>query len=96
MLIFKKQYEKATSVNSMNPEVAALVEEAKELVKLANKGVQKERSPITLIEKVQINDTVKLVEKLIIDISRGKKVEKNSDMLKKAVVCLKTSIENIL
>ena len=101
MIIFKKQYEKnLQSKTPVDGELSALLDEARALVERAGKGVLSERAPITLVEKVQISDTVKLVKKLIIelnkDIDRGRDTARNADKLKKAVTALKTSIDNIL
>ena len=95
MLIFRKSYD-AAKTDNLPEDVKLQIDEARELVERANKGVLSERSPITLIERVQISDTTKLVEKLIIDICRGKNIKSNSEKLEKAVICLKTSIDNIL
>ncbi len=102
MIIFKKQYDNASErINEdIDDGLKALLETADKLVKRAQKGVMSERSPITLIEKVQINDTAKLVKKLIIDIDKdikkGRSTDKNEDRLRTAVVALQTSIDNIL
>ena len=98
MLIFKSQYEKAKQKKNkeLSPEVAMKLEEAKLLVERANEGVLSERSPITLIEKVQVRDTTKMVEKLIIEFSKGKDTKANLEKLDKAMTCLRTSIDNIL
>lgn len=102
MIIFKKQFDNASGkVNeNISEELKALLESAGKLVKRAERGVVSDRSPITLIEKVQINDTVKLVKKLIIDINKdidkGRNTDKNEEKLRNAVVALQTSIENIL
>ena len=81
-------------------ELADLLDEARALVERAKEGVKSDRSPITLVEKIQINDTVKLVQKLMIvlikDINRGRNTDKNEEKLKRAVEALKTSIDNIL
>ena len=102
MIIFKKQYNDASGKANENigDELKLLLETAGKLVKRAEQGVVSERSPITLIEKVQISDTVKLVKKLIIDIDKdigkGRNTDKNEEKLKDAVVALQTSIDNIL
>ena len=104
MIIFKKQYENVCLHNSengpVNEELAALLREASELVSRAEQGVKSDRSPITLIEKVQIRDTTKLVQKLIIDINKdtakGRNTDRNAEKLKNAVIALRTSVENIL
>lgn len=101
MIIFKKQYEKKinTDIEAVE-ELRGLFDEAKALVERAGEGVKSERAPITLVEKIQINDTVKLVQKLMMDlskdISKGRNTEKNEEKLKKAVDALRTSIDNIL
>ena len=101
MIIFKKQYEKTlnTSVEA-NEELKGLLDEAESLVKRAGEGVKSERSPLTIVEKVQISDTVKLTQKLIIDVTKdikkGKSTEKNREKLEKAVTALRTTIQNIL
>lgn len=101
MIIFKKQYEKNINTNTeTGEELGSLLDEAKALVKRAGEGVKSDRAPITLVEKIQINDTVKLVQKLTMDlskdISRGRNTDKNEEKLKKAVKALRTSIDNIL
>ena len=104
MIIFKKQYENAglhnTANRGMDEELAALIGEASSLVKRAEQGVKSERSPITLVEKVQIRDTTKLVQKLIIDITKdaakGRDTARNTEKLRNAAAALKTSIDNIL
>jgi hypothetical protein len=101
MIIFKKQYEKTlnTSVEA-SEELKSLLDEAESLVKRAGEGVKSERSPLTIVEKVQISDTVKLTQKLIIDVTKdikkGKSTEKNREKLEKAVTALSTTIHNIL
>ncbi len=101
MIIFKKQYEKNINAGmAAGEELADLLDEARALVERAGEGVKSDRSPITLVEKIQINDTVKLVQKLMIvlikDINRGRNTDKNEEKLKRAVEALKTSIDNIL
>ena len=101
MIIFKKQYEKKiNSKMETDVELSSLLDEAKSLVERAGEGVKSQRSPLTLVEKIQINDTVKLVQKLIIDlskdISKGRKPDRNEEKLKRAVEALRTSIDNIL
>lgn len=101
MIIFRKQYENAGSeVNAADEELKELLNEAQVLLKRAAEGVKSERSPITIVEKVQINDTTAIVKKLIIDINRdlkkGRPADKNKEKLKNAVLALKTSIDNIL
>lgn len=103
MIIFRKQYDKAKAEadnDIYDPQLKGLLEEAAALVSRAGEGVKSERSPLTIVEKVQIRDTTKLVEKLMIDInkdiSRGRPADKNCEKLKKAMTALKTGIENIL
>ena len=102
MIIFKKKYEEAgrAADKDIDEELKELMKKAGELVDRAGKGVLSERSPITLIEKVQINDTVKLVKKLMIDIDsdikKGRDTGKDKEKLKNAVTALGTSIDNIL
>jgi hypothetical protein len=103
MIIFKKQFEKVNTGDGAGIKEGPLFDlmnEAGELVKRADKGVVSERSPITLVEKMQINDTVKLVKKLMIDLDRdvkkGRDTDKDADRLRKAVTALRTSIDNIL
>jgi hypothetical protein len=101
MIIFKKQYDKTVNTNvEADEELLSLLKEAELLVERAGQGVKSERAPLTIVEKVQISDTVKLVQKLIIDLSadikKGRSTDKNRDKLEKAVVALKTSISNIL
>ena len=101
MIIFKKQYEKSSEISTaIDGELSAMLDEARALIERAGKGVVSERSPITLVEKVQISDTVKLVKKLIIDVTKdiekGRDTTKNADKLKKASKALRTSIDNIL
>ncbi len=101
MIILKKQYEKAKAGDGIKEEeVKALLDEADALVVRAKEGVKSERSPITIVEKIQISDTTKQVEKLIIDISKDirkqRPADKNCEKLKKAMIALKTGIENIL
>ena len=101
MIIFKKQYDKTVNTGvETDEEVRLLLEEAKDLVKRAGQGVKSERSPLTIVEKVQISDTTKLVQKLIIDltkdISKGRPADKNKEKLENAVKALRTSIDNIL
>ncbi|MCR5508244.1 MAG: hypothetical protein K6F34_06120 [Lachnospiraceae bacterium] len=103
MIIFRKQYERSKLNGAgeiKDEELAALLGEAGALVERAGQGVKGDRSPVTMAEKIQISDTTKLVQKLIIelskDIKKGRSTEKNRDKLKKAVVALRTSIENIL
>ncbi len=101
MIIFRKQYENAGSgVNVADDELKELLDEAQAMVERAGEGVKSERSPITIVEKVQISDTTALVKKLIIDVNRdikkGRPADKNTEKLKNAVLALKTSIDNIL
>jgi hypothetical protein len=101
MIIFRRQYEKNGSGQEVADEgLKGLLNEAASLVKRAEQGVKKERSPITIVEKVQISDTTKLVKKLMIDINRdikkGRPYDKNRVKLENAVLALKTSIDNIL
>ncbi|MBR6469083.1 MAG: hypothetical protein IKS84_01785 [Lachnospiraceae bacterium] len=103
MIIFKKQYEKArigTAGIDSDEGLKALLDEAKALVNRAGQGVKGERSPVTMIEKIQISDTTKLVQKLIMDIDRdvkkGRPYDKDREKLETAVSALRTSIENIL
>ena len=104
MIIFRKQYEEARSrnkaENGTGEELKNLLEEADLLVKRAEEGVKSERAPITIVEKVQISDTTKLVKRLIIDINKdisgGRAAGKNREKLEKAIIALRTSIENIL
>ena len=101
MIIFRKQYEKTLNTCAeASEELKALLDEAESLVKRAGEGVKSERSPLTIVEKVQISDTVKLVQKLIIDVTKdikkGKSTEKNREKLEKAVTALRTTIMNIL
>lgn len=101
MIIFRRQYEKNGSGQEVADEgLKGLLNEAESLVKRAEQGVKKERSPITIVEKVQISDTTKLVKKLMIDINRdikkGRPYDKNRVKLENAVLALKTSIDNIL
>ncbi len=101
MIIFRKQYENAGSgVNVADDELKELLNEAQAMVERAGEGVKSERSPITIVEKVQISDTTALVKKLIIDVNRdikkGRPADKNTEKLKNAVLALKTSIDNIL
>jgi hypothetical protein len=104
MIIFRKQYEEArkgkTSDKGIDEELRNLLDEADALTKRADEGVKRERSPLTIVEKVQISDTTKLVKRLIIDINRdmekGRAADKNREKLERAVTALKTSIENIL
>ena len=101
MIIFKKQYEKSINPGTAaGEELADLLDEARALVERAGEGVKSDRAPITLVEKIQISDTVKLVQKLMIvltkDINRGRNTDKNEEKLKRAVEALKTSIDNIL
>ena len=104
MIIFKKQYEEASksekACSTVDDELKSLIIEADTLVKRAQEGVKSERSPMTIVEKVQISDTTKLVKKLIIDInkdiSKGKAVDINREKLEKAMTALRVSIENIL
>ncbi len=102
MIIFKKQFEKTGKIKKegIDKETEALLEEAKSLVERAGQGVKSDRSPITLIEKVQMSDTTKLVKKYMIDltkdIEKGRDMAGNADKLRKAVAALKTSIDNIL
>lgn len=101
MIIFRRQYENAGSgVNVADDELKELLDEAQAMVERAGEGVKSERSPITIVEKVQISDTTALVKKLIInvnrDIKKGRPADKNKEKLKNAVLALKTSIDNIL
>lgn len=101
MIIFRRQYENAGSgVNIADDELKELLDEAQAMVERAGEGVKSERSPITIVEKVQISDTTALVKKLIIDVNRdikkGRPADKNTEKLKNAVLALKTSIDNIL
>ncbi|MBQ7482327.1 MAG: hypothetical protein IJT80_10685 [Lachnospiraceae bacterium] len=101
MIIFRRQYENAGSgVNVADDELKELLDEAQAMVERAGEGVKSERSPITIVEKVQISDTTALVKKLIIDVNRdikkGRPADKNKEKLKNAVLALKTSIDNIL
>ncbi len=101
MIIFKRQYDRAgKAMESADEELRELLNEAAMLVERAGQGVKSERSPVTIVEKVQLSDATKLVKKLIIeinrDISRGRPTDKNRDKLKKAVIVLRTSIDNIL
>lgn len=104
MIIFKKKYRKACEDNDRPAEtdemLITLIKEAEALVNRAEQGVKSERSPITIVEKIQISDTTKLVKKLIIDIDKdikkGRPSDKNAERLKNAMAALKTSIENIL
>ena len=101
MIILKKQYEKSINTGTMaDEELSGLLDEAKALVGRAGEGVKSDRAPMTLVEKIQINDTEKLVKKLIMDlskdISKGRNTDKNKEKLKKAVNALRTSIDNIL
>ena len=104
MIIFRKQYEEArkgkTADKGIDEELRTLLDEADALTKRADEGVKRERSPLTIVEKVQISDTTKLVKRLIIDINRdmekGRAADKNREKLERAVTALKTSIENIL
>ena len=101
MIIFRRQYENAGSgVNVADDELKELLNEAQAMVERAGEGVKSERSPITIVEKVQISDTTALVKKLIIDVNRdikkGRPADKNTEKLKNAVLALKTSIDNIL
>lgn len=101
MIIFRRQYENAGSgVNVADGELKELLDEAQAMVERAGEGVKSERSPITIVEKVQISDTTALVKKLIIDVNRdikkGRPADKNTEKLKNAVLALKTSIDNIL
>ncbi len=101
MIIFRRQYENAGSgVNVADDELKELLDEAQAMVERAGEGVKSERSPITIVEKVQISDTTALVKKLIIDVNRdikkGRPADKNTEKLKNAVLALKTSIDNIL
>ncbi len=102
MIIFKKDYESVSKnyKDYMDDELNELMDSAQKLVLRVEQGVQSERSPITLIEKVQINDTVKAVKKLMIDITKdlkkGRDVEVNKVKLGKALIALETSIEHIL
>ena len=101
MIIFRIQYENAGSgVNVADDELKELLDEAQAMVERAGEGVKSERSPITIVEKVQISDTTALVKKLIIDVNRdikkGRPADKNKEKLKNAVLALKTSIDNIL
>ena len=104
MIIFRKQYEEArkgkTADKGIDEELRNLLDEADALTKRADEGVKRERSPLTIVEKVQISDTTKLVKRLIIDINRdmekGRAADKNREKLERAVTALKTSIENIL
>ncbi|MCR5407176.1 MAG: hypothetical protein K6E88_10370 [Lachnospiraceae bacterium] len=101
MIIFRRQYENAGSgVNVADDELKELLDEAQAMVERAGEGVKSERSPITIVEKVQISDTTALVKKLIIDVNRdikkGRSADKNTEKLKNAVLALKTSIDNIL
>ena len=101
MIIFRRQYENAGSgVNVADDELKELLYEAHAMVERAGEGVKSERSPITIVEKVQISDTTALVKKLIIDVNRdikkGRPADKNTEKLKNAVLALKTSIDNIL
>lgn len=101
MIIFRRQYENAVSgVNVADNELKELLDEAQAMVERAGEGVKSERSPITIVEKVQISDTTALVKKLIIDVNRdikkGRPADKNKEKLKNAVLALKTSIDNIL
>ena len=101
MIIFKRQYDKTVNAGvEADEELRNLLDEAEALVRQAGEGVKSERSPLTIVEKVQISDTTKLVQRLIIDINRdikkGRSVEKNREKLKKATEALRTSILNIL
>ena len=101
MIIFRRQYENAGSgVNVADDKLKELLDEAQAMVERAGEGVESERSPITIVEKVQISDTTALVKKLIIDVNRdikkGRPADKNTEKLKNAVLALKTSIDNIL
>ncbi|MBR4719189.1 MAG: hypothetical protein IKP31_02975 [Lachnospiraceae bacterium] len=104
MIIFRKKYEEAcasgVSGTGAAEELAVQIKEAEALVERSEQGVMSSRSPITIVEKVQISDTTKLVKKLIIDISKdiekGRPTDSNREKLDKAVSALKTSIENIL
>ncbi len=102
MIIFKKAYDKAGNqdLTVADDELNALLEEAKSLVERAGQGVKSERSPVTMIEKIQISDTTKLVQKLIMDVTKdikkGRSYDKDREKLEKAVIALRTSIENIL
>lgn len=101
MIIFKKQYERAgRALETQDEELRSLLNEAAGLIERAGQGVKRERSPVTMVEKIQISDAVKLVKKLMIDIDRdmlkGRPVDKNREKLEKAVTALKTSIDNIL
>ncbi len=101
MIIFKKQYDKTVNTNiEAGEELRDLLNEAEALVVRAGQGVKSERAPLTIVEKVQISDTTKLVQKLIIDlnkdIKKGRSTEKSREKLEKAVEALRTSIINIL
>ncbi|MCR5001881.1 MAG: hypothetical protein K6A71_08815 [Lachnospiraceae bacterium] len=101
MVIFKRQYDKTVNSNlEADEDLAALIREAESLVERAGQGVKSERSPLTIVEKVQISDTTKLVQKLIIDINKdikkGRSAGKSREKLEKAVEALRTSIINIL
>ena len=103
MIIFKKQYERVNAIKdeAIDDEgLRELLDEAHALVVRAGEGVKSERSPVTIVEKMQISDATKLVEKLMIDIAKdvkkGRPADKDCEKLKKAVTALKTSIDNIL
>lgn len=104
MIIFRKKYEDACANGAAgtgtDEGLNALIKEAEALIERSEQGVKSERSPITIVEKVQISDTTKLVKKLIIDtgkdIEKGRPTDKNREKLEKAVIALRTSIENIL
>ncbi len=101
MIIFKRQYDKIGNTKiEANEELKCLLDEARSLIERAGQGVKSERSPITLVEKIQISDTVKLVQKLSMelakDINKGRNTDKNEEKLRKAADALRTSIDNIL
>ena len=102
MIIFKKQFERANAAGEENTdeELKALLEEAGALVARAEQGVKSDRSPITIVEKIQMSDTTKLVKKLMIDISadikKGRPVDDKREKLIAASAALRTSIDRIL
>ena len=98
MIIFKGTYEKVNFDNNttLDPELINKLKEAMAIVEESKQGVTCNRSPLTLVEISQINDTTKALEKVIIDFYKGKATKKNRKMLDNYMVSLRTSVDNIL
>ena len=98
MIIMPGSYSRVDFSNNtkLDEETLDKLKRAMELVSIAKKGVTIERGPLTLVEKSQMSDTTKMVEKIVIDFYKGRDNEKNRKKLDNAIVALKTSIENIL